>query len=326
MPCWLRASRCGSRARTRLARCRASAAGHRPRGAPRRARIDQFPLPRPGLRVALLVALITWTLASGRRAGPRPTFARRTARAGRPDRRRAPRACTRVVPGLARMGPRERPPPAASDVRFAWDQTYDGLHYTGEPVVVLRVRSPRPSYWRVTVLDSFDGLRFEDRAPAAGRRGSRARRPGVGAAPVGHGDPHADRDRRARPSATSSAPAVPVSSGCPHASGERRLDANGVVRLLVLLPTDKLQGLGGHQGPHSGRAAPPGLSRDGTDRRRARRDTVRRCAAAPALRRSTTCRRSAGGARRAAGLAGGIRVGGEGDGGRGDPVTTWPSH
>ena len=54
------------------------------------------------------------------------------------------------VPGLARAalldwrtwgGAGAGSGAAATDVRYAWDQSYDGLHYTGEPVVVLRMHS-----------------------------------------------------------------------------------------------------------------------------------------------------------------------------------------
>jgi transglutaminase-like putative cysteine protease len=192
----------------------------------------EFPLPRPGLRVALLVAVIIWTLAAGRSARLRSTFAFVV-----------PLALIALVgaglPGLARASFLDwrawgragvAGGSAASDVRFAWDQTYEGLHYTGEPVVVLRVRSPRPSYWRVTVLDAFDGLRFEERAPAAttARAGTLAT--------VEPRPPGAVTEIQVETAALDEPYLVgagnPVSFEVPGSSGGGTIDANGVLRVL----------------------------------------------------------------------------------------------
>ena len=179
---------------------------------------SEFPLGRPGVRVALLAALVVWTLGAGRRTGPRPIAAFAL-----------PLVVVALVgaglPGLARASfldwhawgsDRGDSSGAATDVQYAWDQSYDGLHFTGEPVVVLRVRSPRPAYWRVTVLDSFDGLRFEERAPGTvtAPPGAEAR---VEPRPPGAASDAADRDRRPRR-------AVPGRRGQPGVVPGARLD------------------------------------------------------------------------------------------------------
>jgi protein-glutamine gamma-glutamyltransferase len=115
-------------------------------------------------------------------------------------------------------------------VRFAWDQSYDGLHYTGDPTVVLHIRSARPSYWRVTVLDSFDGLRFSERVPGAraAPAGSVAR---VEPAPTGPTTRvQVEIDALDEPYLVTAG--VPVSYTVPESSGGGTVDANGVVRLL----------------------------------------------------------------------------------------------
>ncbi|MEO9175796.1 MAG: hypothetical protein ABI317_09830, partial [Gaiellales bacterium] len=122
---------------------------------------SEFPLPDPGLRVALFVGLALVALSSGRRVGTLAIVALA-----------APLVLIALVagsvPGVARAGLVDwrswggsgggASSSGAADVRYAWDQSYDGLHYSGDPTVVLHIRSARPSYWRVTVLDSFDGL------------------------------------------------------------------------------------------------------------------------------------------------------------------------
>ena len=193
---------------------------------------SEFPLARPGLRIALLVALVVWTLGAGRRAGSRPIAAFA-----------APLVVIALVgagvPGLARASFLDwhawgsggsDSSRAATDVRYAWDQAYDGLHYTGEPVVVLRVRSPRPAYWRVTVLDSFDGQRFEERAPGAitARPGTQAR---VEPRPPG---PATSLQFE---TAALNVPYLvgagsPVSFQVPDSTGGGTIDANGVLRVL----------------------------------------------------------------------------------------------
>jgi transglutaminase-like putative cysteine protease len=191
----------------------------------------EFPLPRPGLRMALLVALVVWTLAVERRVGPRPVIA-----FGAPLVLLALVAAS--LPGLARAsfldwhawGGGANGSGPASDVEYAWDQSYDGLRYTGEPVVVLRVRSPRPSYWRVTSLDSFDGLRFEERAPGA-RTALAGTMATVEPRPAGQA-----RDLRVEVAALDEPYLVgagnPVAFEVPGATGGGTIDGNGVLRVL----------------------------------------------------------------------------------------------
>jgi protein-glutamine gamma-glutamyltransferase len=193
---------------------------------------SEFPLARPGLRIALLVALVVWTLGAGRRAGSRPIAAVA-----------APLVVIALIgaglPGLARASFLDwhawgsggsDASRAATDVQYAWDQAYDGLHYTGEPVVVLRVRSPRPAYWRVTVLDSFDGLRFEERAP-----GATAARPGTQA--LVEPRPRGTASSLQIETAALNVPYLvgagnPVSFQVPDSTGGGTIDTNGVLRVL----------------------------------------------------------------------------------------------
>ena len=95
---------------------------------------------------------------------------------------------------------------------------------------MLHVHSPRPSYWRVTVLDSFDGLRFEDRAPgqvvAAAGREARVEPPPVGPATRVRVENDALAERYLVGAG------VPIAYRVPQATGGGTIDANGVVRLL----------------------------------------------------------------------------------------------
>jgi transglutaminase-like putative cysteine protease len=193
---------------------------------------SEFPVSRPGLRVALLVALVVCTLGAGRRNGARPLAAVAV-----------PLALIALLgaglPGLARASFLDwhawgrgggDAGSAAADVQYAWDQTYEGLRYTGEPVVVLRVRSPRPAYWRVTVLDSFDGLRFEERSP-----GATVARPGTQALveprPAGRATTlHVETEALDEPYLV--AAGNPVSFQVPDSTGGGTIDRNGVLRVL----------------------------------------------------------------------------------------------
>jgi transglutaminase-like putative cysteine protease len=193
----------------------------------------EFPLPHPGLRVALLAGLALVALSSGRQAGA-PAIAALA----------APLVLVALVagsvPGVARAGLVDwrawggssggTGSSAAADVRYAWDQSYDGLHYAGDPTVVLHVRSARPSYWRVTVLDSFDGLRFAERVPAARTvpAGAVAR---VEPAPGG-ATTHVQVEVDALDEPYLVGAGVPVSYTVPASTGGGTVDANGVVRLL----------------------------------------------------------------------------------------------
>jgi hypothetical protein len=194
---------------------------------------SEFPLPGSGLRVALFVALALAALAAGRRVPARAVLL-----AG------APLVVVALaaggLPGVAHgslvdwrswgSGGGEDDATVATDVRYAWDQSYSGLHFTGDPTVVLRIRSARPSYWRVTVLDSFDGLRFGERQPDAATAlpGELAR---VEPAPVG------TRVQVQVQVGTLDEPylvagGVPVAYSVPRATGGGTIDANGVLRLL----------------------------------------------------------------------------------------------
>ena len=52
-------------------------------------------------------------------------------------------------------------------VRYVWDQSYRGLHWPRVVTDVFSVRAPRPEYWRATILEQFDGLRFREGSPGA---------------------------------------------------------------------------------------------------------------------------------------------------------------
>ena len=69
----------------------------------------EFPLPRPGLRIALLVALVVWTLGLERGVGPAPGHrVRDAARAARTRRSEPARPGPGRVPRLARLGKQGR--------------------------------------------------------------------------------------------------------------------------------------------------------------------------------------------------------------------------
>jgi transglutaminase-like putative cysteine protease len=48
-------------------------------------------------------------------------------------------------------------------VRYVWDAHYDGVRFPKKVTTVLSIRAPRtPMYWRATVLDNFDGIRWRE--------------------------------------------------------------------------------------------------------------------------------------------------------------------
>jgi transglutaminase-like putative cysteine protease len=48
-------------------------------------------------------------------------------------------------------------------VRYVWDANYDGVRFPKKITTVLSIRAPRtPMYWRATVLDQFDGIRWRE--------------------------------------------------------------------------------------------------------------------------------------------------------------------
>jgi transglutaminase-like putative cysteine protease len=58
--------------------------------------------------------------------------------------------------------------PKGETMSFIWNQTYGALRRPVHPVPLLRVAAGRPSYWRVTVLDDFDGRGWvENVSPAS---------------------------------------------------------------------------------------------------------------------------------------------------------------
>ncbi|MEO9174515.1 MAG: transglutaminaseTgpA domain-containing protein, partial [Gaiellales bacterium] len=100
----------------------------------------------------------------------------------------------------------------------------------GDPTVVLHIRSAHPSYWRVTVLDSFDGLRFAERVPAA-RTVSAGAVARVEPAPRGTATRvQVEVDALDEPYLVGAG--LPVSYAVPASTGGGTVDANGVVRLL----------------------------------------------------------------------------------------------
>jgi transglutaminase-like putative cysteine protease len=50
--------------------------------------------------------------------------------------------------------------PKGTTMGFIWNQAYGPLVRPSKPVQLLRVAASRPSYWRVTVLDEFDGIKW----------------------------------------------------------------------------------------------------------------------------------------------------------------------
>jgi transglutaminase-like putative cysteine protease len=62
-------------------------------------------------------------------------------------------------------------PQKAVSVRYVWDSRYDGIRFPKKKTTVLTVHAPhRPFYWRATVLDRFDGIRWLERPWRATRR------------------------------------------------------------------------------------------------------------------------------------------------------------
>jgi hypothetical protein len=72
----------------------------------------------------------------------------------------------------------------SSAVGLVWDMRYRPLSFGPKPVEVLRVRAPRPFYWRALVLSDFDGLRFlrqPQATVATSQAGGLVRAPGAAA-------------------------------------------------------------------------------------------------------------------------------------------------
>ena len=172
----------------------------------------------------------------------------------------------------------------------------------------------------MTVLDSFDGLRFEEREPGSGRGGARAARRGSSRRPSGRRRACGSRTTR-WPSTTSSAPECRSRTGYPRrpavgrstrtascdCSGPRRTAPATRVSAVIADPTpDELR--------HPPRRVPRGPRI---------RSTPCRSPASPRSRPSESAGRAVGGrgaARAPAGLARGVRLGPPRDGLGGDAV------
>ena len=143
------------------------------------------------------------------------------------------RTRARCAPRLAHLGGAGTQERRRGDRRpgYAWDQSYDGLHYTGEPVVGDARAFPATFVLAREVLYSrLDGPPFEDRVgpgPASQQLGVR---PWVAPHRSGRRPACGSRTTRWR-SATSLALECPSLPG-PQATGGGTIDANGVVRLL----------------------------------------------------------------------------------------------
>jgi hypothetical protein len=63
-------------------------------------------------------------------------------------------------------------PQKAVSVRYVWDARYDGVSFPKKKTTVLMIRAPHRSYyWRATVLERFDGMRWlEDVRPESARQ------------------------------------------------------------------------------------------------------------------------------------------------------------
>src|SRR5207248_615200 len=49
-------------------------------------------------------------------------------------------------------------PPKPVGVEYVWDSNYTGLHFPKKVTTILTIKAPsRPTYWRATTLDEFDG-------------------------------------------------------------------------------------------------------------------------------------------------------------------------
>ena len=117
-----------------------------------------------------------------------------------------------------------------SAVSLVWDMRYEPLSFGPEPVEVLQVRSPRPSYWRALVLSDFDGLRFVRQPQATvgtSERGGVVRVPG----PLAGRPLRAEVQVEALVDSFLVAPGQPVSYDLPSAAGAVDLLEDGSAEL-----------------------------------------------------------------------------------------------
>jgi TgpA N-terminal domain len=68
--------------------------------------------------------------------------------------------------------------PGQIGLGYVWEANYDGIRFPPKPTTVLRVRgTDRPSYWRASTLDAFDGTRWKEYLYAVSVRPPRGRLP-----------------------------------------------------------------------------------------------------------------------------------------------------
>jgi protein-glutamine gamma-glutamyltransferase len=91
--------------------------------------------------------------------------------------------------------------PAESTVAFDWDHRYGPLDWPRDGTTLLEIESDKPHYWRIAVLDTFDGIRWN----RSGLEGNGEELPGdvegTGAAPAEEWSPRATVTVRALRSA-----------------------------------------------------------------------------------------------------------------------------
>ncbi len=118
-----------------------------------------FSLDRPALRAAIMLALSLAALAI---LGGRGPSALRVATAALVV---GLATAFVAIPGVAKgefvdwrhIGQAQK---KGASVAFVWNQNYGPLIRPKKPIVLLKVDAGRPSYWRVAVLDYFDGIKW----------------------------------------------------------------------------------------------------------------------------------------------------------------------
>jgi protein-glutamine gamma-glutamyltransferase len=194
--------------------------------------LSGYPLRAAAATGLLLAFLVTGRPAGGGR-GAAAAFAALAVAAG---------AAVAAVPAASRPAVLpwttwtfSQPRDDSSAVGLVWDMRYRPLSFGPKPVEVLRVRAPRPSYWRAVVLSGFDGLRFLRQPQATvgtSQAGGFLRVPG---APGGAGV-RAEVQIEALADPFLVAPGQPVSYDLPVAAGAVDLLEDGSAELRLAPP------------------------------------------------------------------------------------------
>ena len=121
-------------------------------------------------------------------------------------------------------------PAARVGVRYVWDQSYAGLHWPERITDVFSVRAPRPEYWRATILEQFDGLRFREGTTARATAAASAGGVLVTTTPPGGPVTHVSVQISALDEPYLLAPGQPIAYEVPSSSGGAVLLADSAAR------------------------------------------------------------------------------------------------